>query len=107
MGWLLTSRALPWLVTQCRLLQVMLAAHHPQLFRHLIAEGLAPELFYCWWLQGLFYGCLQEDELVKLWDLFVFERSHKILVRTAVAIFCLLDKRLLGKPVEDMVKVLF
>jgi len=104
--WMLSSDGLPWLVAQCRAFQIEFAAHCPQLFRHFMAEGLAPELFYCWWLQRLFHGCARDDELLRLWDLFIFERSHKIFVRTAIALFGLLSPRLRG-DVDQIMKVLF
>ena len=44
--WMLTSTGLPWLVHQGRCFQVILAAHHPNIFQHLFAEGIAPELFF-------------------------------------------------------------
>merc|ERR1712183_183409 len=54
--WLLTSAGLPWLVHQGRCFQVALAAHHPNVFQHLFAEGVAPELFFCLWSQALLQG---------------------------------------------------
>merc|ERR1712032_1401814 len=96
-----------WLVVQGRRFQVALAAHHPNLFRHFMAERLAPELFYCWWVQSLFHNCCGGTELVKLWDMFLFERSHKLFVRSAVALLGLLEPKLQGKDVEYMVKFLF
>eukprot|EP00930_Biecheleria_cincta_P096229 TRINITY_DN88103_c0_g1_i1.p1 TRINITY_DN88103_c0_g1~~TRINITY_DN88103_c0_g1_i1.p1 ORF type:complete len:918 (-),score=184.93 TRINITY_DN88103_c0_g1_i1:31-2754(-) len=104
--WMLTDAALPWLVMLCRCFQVAFAAHLPQLFRHLVAEGLAPELFFCRWLQGLFQDCVHAGELLRIWDIFVFERSYKIFVRLALAIFRRLEKSLIG-DVERMMDVLF
>lgn len=104
--WLLSSEALPWLVLQTRCLQVALAAHQPQLFRHFMSEGLSPELFYCRWLQGLFQGCASELEVLRLWDSFIFERSHKVFVRAGVALFGLLESKLRG-DVDQLVEVLF
>eukprot|EP00931_Biecheleriopsis_adriatica_P047281 TRINITY_DN27234_c0_g1_i1.p1 TRINITY_DN27234_c0_g1~~TRINITY_DN27234_c0_g1_i1.p1 ORF type:complete len:900 (-),score=140.09 TRINITY_DN27234_c0_g1_i1:171-2870(-) len=105
--WLMSDVALPWLVMQGRHFQVALAAHYPNLFRHLVGEGLAPELFYCKWLQGLFRTCAKAEVLLQLWDIFVFERSFKIFIRFAVAIFGLLEKRMLGTDVEKMMDLLF
>merc|ERR1719235_1735835 len=105
--WLLTSTALPWLVHQGRCFQVALAAHHPNIFQHLFAEGIAPELFYCLWSQSLLQGLVGNAELLRLWDLFVFERSHKVLIRAAVALFMLLEKEILGKNEEKIMKTLF
>merc|ERR1711957_224353 len=92
----------------------MLAASHPRLFRHLIAEGLAPELFYCWWLQGLFRSCFVSasgtggsDELLRVWDIIVFERSHKLFVRIAVALIGLLEQRIAGRDVDQLMKLLW
>jgi len=104
--WMLDRHGLPWLVKQSRCFQVSLAAHHPNVFRHLFAEGLAPELFYCLWLQSLFQGLKSTGEVIELLDLFVFERSHKIFVRAAVALFCLMEKQILGKSCDDIMKVL-
>lgn len=105
--WLLTSSGLPWLVLQGRWFQITLAAHHPQLFRHLFCEGLAPELFYCWWLQSLLQGIVADEDVVRLWDLLVFERSYKVLVRAAVALLGLLEQRLVGRDLDSMMGVLF
>ncbi|CAK0816547.1 unnamed protein product [Prorocentrum cordatum] len=104
--WLLSAEALPWLVLQCRCFQIAIAAHRPLLFRHLLAEGVAPELFYCSWIQGLFAACAPGGALARLWDLWVFEGSHKVFVRTAVAVFGLLEKRMLGKDVEFIMRFL-
>jgi len=105
--WLLTSAALPWLVSQARCFQITLAAHHPHLFRHLMAEGVAPELFFCHWIQSLLHGCVPPDELMQLWDIFVYERSHKIFIRAAVAIFGLLENRMIGRDIDYLMKLLF
>ncbi|CAJ1427620.1 unnamed protein product [Effrenium voratum] len=105
--WLLSDAALPWLVMQCRYFQVAIAAHVPNLFRHLIGEGLAPELFFCRWLQGLFQSCLTPELQLRIWDLFIFERSFKVFVKLAVAIFALLEKRLIGQDIEKMMDLLF
>jgi len=108
--WFLSEEALPWLVAQCRCFQVEFAAHCPRLFRHFMNEGLAPELFYCWWLQqGMLVcssGTSDEEDLLRLWHIFVFERSHKIFVRAAVALIGILEPKLRG-DVDQIVKVLF
>merc|ERR1712039_11074 len=104
--WVLSNTSLRWLVAHARCFQVEFAAHCPQLFRHFMGEGLAPELFYCSWTQGLLHGCLAEDELLRLWDLFIFERSHKVFVRTAIALFNCLETRLRG-DIDQITKVLF
>merc|ERR1739842_185688 len=63
---------------------------------------------YVWWLQGLMCDCLVADaELLRLWDLFIFEQSHKIFLRTAVAVFGLLEKNLRKLDVEKMIQFLF
>merc|ERR1712100_199810 len=105
--WLLTSTGLPWHVHQGRCFQVALAAHHPNVFKHLFAEGIAPELFYSLWSQALLQGLVGNAEILRIWDLLVFERSHKVLVKTAVALFILLEKEILGKNEERIMKTLF
>jgi len=104
--WLLSNSALPWLITQCRLFQVMLAAHHPQLFKHFFGEGLAPELFFCFWIQRTFSSIIVDDVLLRLWDILIFENSHKILVRLGIAILGLLEQRLRKMDCEKMMKFL-
>ena len=104
--WQLTHSALPWLMLQGRCFQIALAAQQPQLFRHFMGEGMAPELFYIRWLQGLFSECLSGKELLRLWDMFIFERSHKVFVRVALAVFSLLEQKLRG-DVEQIMNVLF
>merc|ERR1712176_1684673 len=76
--WMLSNSALPWAVQQGRLLQVLIAAHCPQLFKHLIGVGVAPELFYFWWLQGLLTNVLEGPVLLRIWDQFILERSYKV-----------------------------
>lgn len=105
--WLLSGSALPWLVMQCRHFQVLLAAHHSNVFKHLFAEGVAPELFYCSWVQELLHGAVPSALLLRLWDVFVFERSHKVFLKAAVALFGLLTKSILGKDDERIMKTLF
>ncbi|CAL1138068.1 unnamed protein product [Cladocopium goreaui] len=105
--WLLSDAALPWLVMQCRYFQVVIAAHLPNLFRHMMGEGLAPELFYCRWIQGLFQGCLSVELQLRIMDHFIFERSLKIFVKLAVAIFTSLEKRLIGQDIEKMMDLIF
>lgn len=104
--WMLTTTALPWLAQQGRAIQVIFAAHCPQLFKHFVGEGLAPELFYISWLQSMFHSTVHGAALVRIWDLFVWERSHKIFFRTFVALFALLEQKL-RCDVEQMMKVLF
>eukprot|EP00913_Durusdinium_trenchii_P031820 g29799.t1 len=105
--WLLSDAALPWLVMQCRYFQVIIAAQLPNLFRHFMGEGLAPELFFCAWLQGLFQSCLKAETQLRIMDHFIFERSFKVFVKLAVAIFTLLEKRLIGQDIEKMMDILF
>jgi len=104
--WLLTGDALGWLVVQARCLQVMLCAHQPKLFRHFMTEGVAPELFFCNWLFQLFAGCAGDAEVVRLWDSFIFERSYKVFIRAAVALFGLVESKLRG-DVDQIVEALF
>lgn len=104
--WLLSSDGLPWLVSQCRSFQIELAAHCPQLFRHFMGEGLAPELFFCWWLERLLHGCVSDDDLLQIWDLLVFEQSYKIFIRIVIAIFKMLEPKLRG-DIDQIMKVLF
>jgi len=106
--WTLSHASLPWLVRQGRVMQVMLAAHCPNLFKHLVTEGVAPELFYCCWLQGLFHDSLgQAADVVWLWDNFIIEGSYKIFIRAAIAIFALLEPKLMRVDVDGMMKILF
>lgn len=55
-----------------RMLQVsycVVAMSSCAVFRAFVAEGLAPELFFAWWLQGFFRGCvLNEGDLLRIWD---------------------------------------
>merc|ERR1712060_171947 len=74
--------------------------------RHFFGEGLAPELLYCSWTQGLFHGCMDDADLLRLWDMFIFERSHKVLIRTAIALFICLEKKLRG-DIDQITRVLF
>merc|ERR1712232_884719 len=82
--WALTLHALPWLLKEGRAFQVMLAAACPDLFRHLVAEGVPPELFYFYWLQVLFDGVLREDLRLRIVDMFLLERSYKVVVRVTI-----------------------
>eukprot|EP00927_Polykrikos_kofoidii_P062303 TRINITY_DN57109_c0_g1_i1.p1 TRINITY_DN57109_c0_g1~~TRINITY_DN57109_c0_g1_i1.p1 ORF type:complete len:978 (-),score=127.43 TRINITY_DN57109_c0_g1_i1:180-3113(-) len=104
--WMLSKDSLSWLVRQGRVFQVLLAAHCPALFRHLVTEGVAPELFYCVWLQSLFCDCLEGNDLLRILDLFVLDGSNKIFVRTGIAIFALLEQRLMRGDVEHMMGIL-
>jgi len=103
--WLLSSDGLAGLVLQARCLQVMIAAHHPKLFRHFMNEGVAPELFFCNWLLTLFQGCCPTADLLRLWDSYLFERSQKVFVRAAVALFGLLEDKCKG-DVDQIVEAL-
>lgn len=105
--WLLADDSLPWLVRESRAFQVAFAAHCPQLFRHFVGEGLAPELFFCWWFQRLMQGCHgDESSILRIWDLFVLERSNKVFVRSVIAVFKLLEPKLRG-DIDQIMKVLF
>jgi len=105
--WMLTDTSMAWLARQGRAIQVLLFAHCPQLMKHFVQEGVPPELFYCQWLQFLFQGIVQGPALLRLWDQFIFERSHKVFLRLAVALFARLEDRLRRGDVEHMMKVLF
>merc|ERR1712224_342303 len=107
-----------------RQFQIAVCAADLKLFRHLFAEGVAPELVFCNWIQSLFCDCPLfvrsfrsgqgqqklplplADLYLRLWECVLLERSPKMLIRFAAAVFAELQDPLRRRAGDRVVSLL-
>ncbi|CAD7942012.1 unnamed protein product [Amoebophrya sp. A25] len=76
-------------VVLCRQFQAVLCGKSLQLFRHFFGEGVAPELWFFYQVQDLFLDWRERNgisrtDFLRIWDVFLFEGSWKMVLRIIV-----------------------
>ena len=77
----------------------------PALHSHMTGEGLTVGMFCIGWFNTLFLiiDAMPHSTLLRIWDIFLFERSYKIVFRVALAILAVSETQLLaGGDLEGM-----
>ncbi len=81
----------------------------PRLYRKCLGANFIVEMFFIGWFQTLFVylDVLPTETLDRIWDIFIFERSWKIMFRVALALVQIIETKALalltdGRGVEGV-----
>lgn len=80
----------------------------PELFEHFENEKLMIEMFIVGWFQTLFLylNVLPRETLDKIWDIFLFERNWKVMIRVALALLRLAEPHVVNQPIDQVMQFL-
>jgi len=100
------SPGLHTLHVHCFQTQRLLELSEPALAEHFASEKVPIEMFAVGWFQTLFLylNVLPADSLDRIWDVFLFEKNWKILLRVAVALLHLSSEFVLDKPIDEIMQ---
>ncbi|KAE9035245.1 hypothetical protein PR003_g7825 [Phytophthora rubi] len=90
----------------CFQTQRLLELTEPALAQHFAHEKVPIEMFAVGWFQTLYLylNVLPGDALDRIWDIFLFERNWKIMMRVAVAILQLSNEFVMEKPIDEIMQ---
>ncbi|KAF1322911.1 Gtpase-activating protein gyp5, partial [Globisporangium splendens] len=80
----------------------------PELAAHFETEKVVAEMFTVGWFQTLFLylNVLPRESLDRVWDIFLFEKNWKIMLRVAVALLQISEPHVIGKPIDEVMQFL-
>ena len=89
-----------------KMLSLLLRSLHPALFTHMQRYGLSAEMVTIPWFQTCFVYVpnITVGAVNAILDIFIVERSYKILFRVGLAIFKVSEARLLSMDLEGMME---
>ncbi|CAH0515108.1 unnamed protein product [Peronospora belbahrii] len=78
----------------------------PGLVEHFAIEKVPIEMFAVGWFQTLYLylNVLPTESLDRIWDIFLYEKSWKIMLRVAIAILKLSGKFVMNKPIDEIME---
>ncbi|KAF4315339.1 hypothetical protein BBO99_00008740 [Phytophthora kernoviae] len=90
----------------CFQTQRLLELTEPALAEHFMQEKVPIEMFAVGWFQTLYLylNVLPTDSLDRIWDIFLFEKTWKILLRVAVALLQLSKEHVMEKPIDEIMQ---
>ncbi|TDH72470.1 hypothetical protein CCR75_001266 [Bremia lactucae] len=88
----------------CFQTQRLLALTEPALAEHFVSEKVPVEMFAVGWFQTLYLylNVLPQDTLNRIWDIFLYEKNWKMMLRVALALLQLSEKYVMGKPIDEI-----
>jgi hypothetical protein len=89
---------------RCYQFSQLLKRQLPQLYAHLTKHGMVAEMYLVGWFNTLFLYLepMPRDTLDRVWDVFMVERSPKILFRVALAIMFVSETTLLAQEMDGI-----
>ncbi|POM59686.1 hypothetical protein PHPALM_31543 [Phytophthora palmivora] len=90
----------------CFQTQKLLELTEPALAGHFASERVPIEMFAVGWFQTLYLylNVLPQDSLNRIWDVFLFEKNWKIMLRTALALLQLSEEYVMEKPIDEIMQ---
>ncbi|KAL4166896.1 hypothetical protein KRP22_012383 [Phytophthora ramorum] len=90
----------------CFQTQRLLELTEPALAEHFASEKVPIEMFAVGWFQTLYLylNVLPADSLNRIWDVFLFEKNWKIMLRVAVALLQLSEQFVMDKPIDEIMQ---
>ncbi|RQM11703.1 hypothetical protein B5M09_009022 [Aphanomyces astaci] len=75
----------------------------PKLHAHFEVEGMSVQMYLVGWFQTLFLylNALPRHSIDNMWDIFMAEKSWKILFRVALALLSMCEAHLLQQPIDS------
>ncbi|KUF89096.1 DNA-directed RNA polymerase III subunit [Phytophthora nicotianae] len=90
----------------CFQTQRLLELTEPALAEHFASEKVPIEMFAVGWFQTLYLylNVLPQDTLNRIWDVFLFEKNWKIMLRVALALLQLSEEYVMEKPIDEIMQ---
>ncbi|RLN52092.1 hypothetical protein BBJ28_00003851 [Nothophytophthora sp. Chile5] len=90
----------------CFQAQRLLELAQPKLAEHFAQEKVPVEMFAVGWFQTLFLylNVLPAASLDRIWDIFLFEKNWKIMLRVAVALLQLSEEYVIAEPIDQIMQ---
>ncbi|KAF1780025.1 Rab-GTPase-TBC domain [Phytophthora cactorum] len=90
----------------CFQTQRLLELTEPALAEHFASEKVPIEMFAVGWFQTLYLylNVLPPDSLNRIWDVFLFEKNWKIMLRVALALLQLSEEYVMEKPIDEIMQ---
>ncbi|OWZ22497.1 hypothetical protein PHMEG_0002781 [Phytophthora megakarya] len=90
----------------CFQTQKLLELTEPALAEHFASEKVPIEMFAVGWFQTLYLylNVLPQDSLNRIWDVFLFEKNWKIMLRMALALLQLSEEYVMEKPIDEIMQ---
>ncbi|GMF35473.1 unnamed protein product [Phytophthora fragariaefolia] len=90
----------------CFQTQKLLELTEPALAEHFALEKVPIEMFAVGWFQTLYLylNVLPAETLDRIWDIFLYERNWKIMLRVAVALLQLSKEFVMEKPIDEIMQ---
>ncbi|RLN94225.1 hypothetical protein BBJ28_00021187 [Nothophytophthora sp. Chile5] len=90
----------------CFQAQRLLELAQPELAEHFAQEKVPVEMFAVGWFQTLFLylNVLPAASLDRIWDIFLFEKNWKIMLRVAVALLQLSEEYVIAEPIDQIMQ---
>ncbi|KAG7388170.1 hypothetical protein PHYPSEUDO_012972 [Phytophthora pseudosyringae] len=90
----------------CFQTQRLLELTEPALAEHFASEKVPIEMFAVGWFQTLYLylNVLPQESLNRIWDVFLFEKNWKMMLRVALALLQLSQEYVMEKPIDEMMQ---
>ncbi|KAL3669431.1 hypothetical protein V7S43_005826 [Phytophthora oleae] len=90
----------------CFQTQRLLELTEPALAEHFASEKVPIEMFAVGWFQTLYLylNVLPQDSLNRIWDVFLFEKNWKMMLRVALALLQLSQDYVMDKPIDEIMQ---
>ncbi|CAI5700642.1 unnamed protein product [Peronospora effusa] len=90
----------------CFQTQRLLELAEPALAEHFASEKVPIEMFAVGWFQTLYLylNVLPADSLNRIWDIFLYEKNWKIMLRVALALLQLSGVFVMKKPIDEIMQ---
>uniref|UniRef100_M4BEQ9 Rab-GAP TBC domain-containing protein n=1 Tax=Hyaloperonospora arabidopsidis (strain Emoy2) TaxID=559515 RepID=M4BEQ9_HYAAE len=100
------SPGLHTLHVHCFQTQRLLELSNPAVAAHFAKEKVPIEMFIVGWFQTLYlyFNVLPGESLDRIWDVFLFEKNWKIMLRVALALLQLSDEYVMEKPIDEIMQ---
>lgn len=97
-----------YLPVYCYQFDRLLSAFLPDCHKHMTKRGVTSEMYLVSWFQTLFVysDTLPVETIHRVWDIFMYEKSWKILFRTALALVRIHQRDILMANMEEIIQIL-
>lgn len=92
---------MPGLETCFYTLLTLQKKYMPKLYARMIEVGFIPQMYASQWFLTLYAVYFEIDTVVRIWDIYLIE-GRKTIFRVGLAIFKLLEKKLMNAELGDM-----
>ena len=95
------SKGMPGLFKSFYCLERLAEKYVPRVHKHFMEIGFIPQMYASQWFLTIFVVDFPIDTVVRIWDMFFIE-GRKVIYRIALAIFKLLEKKLVDSDLMEI-----